>query len=143
MTIFPFSISMVMDSVITRLSEVIIGLVRTVTNSINRFILVEKFGMVKRELITIAMVSMVLMITGLENKEVLCDGTNQMGIILFGDSAGAHFSIPERYVNVSMWQYDTFDDLWWVLSDEMDWPHRSGATGYIQKRKVDVRSFYK
>jgi len=66
-----------------------------------------------------------------------------MGILLFGDSAGAHFSIPERYVNVSMWQYDTFDDLWWVLSDEMDWPHRSGTTGYIQKRKVDVRSFYK
>ena len=56
MIIFPFSISMVMDLVITLLSEVIIGQVKTVMNSINRFIPDANLGMVKRGLIIIATV---------------------------------------------------------------------------------------
>ena len=34
-----------------------------------------------------------------------------MGIAVIGDSAGAHFSIPERYLNASMIQKGTYNDL--------------------------------
>jgi hypothetical protein len=47
---------MVMDLVITLLSEVIIGQVKTAMNSINRFIPDANLGMVKRGLIIIATV---------------------------------------------------------------------------------------
>ena len=31
-------------------------------------------------------------------------------MIVIGDSAGAHFSIPPKYFNVSMWQRKQFSD---------------------------------
>lgn len=37
--------------------------------------------------------------TGKTYEELLCDGTGQLGVILLGDSAGAHFHIPENWVS--------------------------------------------
>jgi hypothetical protein len=34
-----------------------------------------------------------------------------MGMAVIGDSAGAHFSIPEKYFNVTMIKNDTYHDL--------------------------------
>jgi hypothetical protein len=38
-------------------------------------------------------------------------------VAVIGDSAGAHFSIPEKYFNASMIQKGTFDDLLPRLAD--------------------------
>jgi acyloxyacyl hydrolase len=85
--------------------------------------------------------------TGKSWKEELCDGVPHLGVIgecvrcvsdvvvmislraAMGDSAGAHFSIPPKYMNASMIDASTFDDLLYVVSDEIDWPHLGGYTG--------------
>ena len=51
---------------------------------------------------------------------------------MLGDSAGAHFSIPERYLNVSMMHKGTYKDLLQRMADELDVPHESGYTGHTQ-----------
>jgi acyloxyacyl hydrolase len=45
----------------------------------------------------------------LEDK--LCGNTTRLGVVVAGDSAGAHFSIPEKFFNVTMMQHGTFKDL--------------------------------
>jgi len=35
--------------------------------------------------------------TGRPYESELCDGTEPMGLMLLGDSAGAHFHIPAQY----------------------------------------------
>lgn len=42
--------------------------------------------------------------TGKYYEEELCGESDRLGVIVIGDSAGAHFSIPPKYFNVSMWQ---------------------------------------
>jgi hypothetical protein len=55
---------------------------------------------------------------------LVCDTSASVDVKL-----GAHFSIPPAYMNASMIDKHTFDDLLEVLMDEFDWPHRSGYTG--------------
>jgi len=77
-------------------------------------------------------------------KDELCAGTPHIGVVAIGDSAGAHFSIPPRYMNASEIGPDTYDDLLWVLSDELDPPHFGGYTGFMNSTKaVPVDSLYK
>jgi acyloxyacyl hydrolase len=77
-------------------------------------------------------------------KDELCAGTPHIGVVAIGDSAGAHFSIPPRYMNASEIGPDTYDDLLWVLADEIDHPHIGGYTGFINSTKaVPVDSLYK
>ncbi len=52
-----------------------------------------------------------------------------MGTIVLGDSAGAHFSIPPPYFTASMINETTYSNLLDVISNEIDWPQRSGYTG--------------
>lgn len=63
-----------------------------------------------------------------------------MGEITIGDSAGAHFSIPPAYFNVTMWTDTTFNDLLDRLMDEFDWPELSGGSGFLPEMKGN--SFY-
>jgi acyloxyacyl hydrolase len=63
-------------------------------------------------------------------------------VAVIGDSAGAHFSIPEKYFNASMIQKGTFDDLLPRLADELDLPHESGYTGHTHTSYAS-RSVYK
>jgi acyloxyacyl hydrolase len=53
-----------------------------------------------------------------------------MGVAVIGDSAGAHFSIPEKYFNVTMIQKGTYNDLLPRLADELDIPQDSAYTGH-------------
>ena len=41
----------------------------------------------------------------------LCGSSDRRGTIVIGDSAGAHFHIPPKYVNASAFDASTFDDL--------------------------------
>lgn len=49
--------------------------------------------------------------TGKTYEKELCDQSNRLGVMVIGDSAGAHFSIPEKYFNVTMIKKGTYDDL--------------------------------
>jgi acyloxyacyl hydrolase len=53
-----------------------------------------------------------------------------LGIAVVGDSAGAHFSIPERFFNVTMMEKGTFHDLLPKVADELDIPQESAYTGH-------------
>ena len=56
-----------------------------------------------------------------------------MGIGVIGDSVGAHFSIPEKYVNVSYYNNkDNFNNFSWRVENEFDLPQKSGITGHIE-----------
>lgn len=69
-------------------------------------------------------------VSGLPYKDLLCDGTEQYGMITMGDSAGAHFEIPPAYLNVTLWDEKPFSDVLTRIANEFDLPHKSGTTGY-------------
>jgi len=53
-----------------------------------------------------------------------------------GDSAGAHFEIPEYWVNVTEWNKTTFNNVLGLAMDELDLPHKSAVTGYVKEAFV-------
>ncbi len=64
-----------------------------------------------------------------------CNGTNQMGVVVLGDSAGAHFHIPPEYLTAEDLNADTFNDLLFILENEFDWPMLSLTTGHFNSTK--------
>ncbi len=77
-------------------------------------------------------------------KEKYCKDSGQIGVAVIGDSAGAHFSIPEKYFNVSMIGNHTYKDLFERVSDELDLPHKSAYTGFAESTGEElVSSIYK
>lgn len=67
--------------------------------------------------------------SGKPAKEELCE-VEQRGIIMVGDSACAHFRIPEQYVNVTNLSLETYKHLYDLIEREADWPHLSWSTGF-------------
>lgn len=77
-------------------------------------------------------------------KKKVCNGSGQLGIAVVGDSAGAHFEIPEPYLNAKEWTSDTFKNILELASDEMDAPNKSGYTGQLpDDAQNPLRSIYK
>lgn len=80
-------------------------------------------------------------------KEVMCSKTQQRGMAVIGDSAGAHFSIPVGWVTPSTISLATYSNFFSVLSDEFDFPENSAYTGYAdinaEMPLYPVRSVYK
>lgn len=62
-------------------------------------------------------------IKGKSLEEHLCGNSTRYGVVVAGDSAGAHFSIPEKFFNVTMMQHGSFDDLLPRIADEFDLPY--------------------
>jgi len=60
--------------------------------------------------------------------------SKRLGVAVIGDSAGAHFTIPERFFNASMIQKGTYNDLLLKVADELDQPHFSGYTGHVSAK---------
>lgn len=80
---------------------------------------------------------------GTEWDQKLCKGSHQHGVVVMGDSAGAHFEIPPKYLTAADIGPGNFDDLWAVVTDEIDKPQRSGYTGYeASTTQIPVRSLY-
>jgi len=50
-------------------------------------------------------------------EEKYCANTTRLGMVVAGDSAGAHFSIPEKFFNVTMMHHGTFNDLLSKVAD--------------------------
>ena len=76
--------------------------------------------------------------TGKTYEEMWCKGTGQRGTVLLGDSAGAHFHIPPAWLNSSEVGVEAFQDLFFILENEFDWPMLSSATGYKNSTWKDI-----
>ncbi|EGC34254.1 hypothetical protein DICPUDRAFT_153563 [Dictyostelium purpureum] len=74
-------------------------------------------------------------IYGVNNKsqsyeDLFCSGSGPMGVIVSGDSAGAHFSIPPQWMTASQINSTTYNGFLSILENEVDWPMRSAYTGW-------------
>ncbi|EAS03222.2 surfactant protein B containing protein (macronuclear) [Tetrahymena thermophila SB210] len=79
-------------------------------------------------------------VTGKNYEDELCGQSERLGTIVIGDSAGAHFQVPPKYFNVTMWQKNTFDDILERASMEFDLPNFSASSGF--ENTPLVHSFY-
>ncbi|EGG24883.1 hypothetical protein DFA_03128 [Cavenderia fasciculata] len=76
-------------------------------------------------------------------EEMLCANSGQLGVIVAGDSAGAHFSIPPEWMTAALINKTTYTDILSVIEDEADWPHRSAYTGWVPSTEaIPVDSVY-
>ncbi|XP_069469364.1 acyloxyacyl hydrolase [Ambystoma mexicanum] len=67
---------------------------------------------------------------GIPYEKKFCEGTESRGIILLGDSAGAHFHIPPEWMTVQQMSAKSFSNLPLAVSNELNWPHYSAHTGF-------------
>ncbi|KAM9971761.1 hypothetical protein ACTFIW_011744 [Dictyostelium discoideum] len=63
-------------------------------------------------------------------EELFCSNSGAMGVIVSGDSAGAHFSIPPQWMTARDINSTTYKGMIDVLETEVDWPMRSTYTGW-------------
>ena len=73
--------------------------------------------------------------TGSTYEDLWCNGTGQMGVVVLGDSVGAHFHIPPEYLTSRDLSIETFTDLLFTLENEFDWPMLSMTTGHFNSSK--------
>jgi len=77
-------------------------------------------------------------------KDVLCGNSKPMGVVVMGDSAGAHAEVPRGWVDATMWNSTLFKQIPDVIADEVDLPHFSAYTGYFDQGYTGpVSSVYK
>lgn len=69
--------------------------------------------------------------SGQTYESLWCSGSQQMGTIVLGDSASAHFHIPPSWVTSREMSKEAFKDLLLVLENEFDWPMMSIVTGFM------------
>lgn len=70
-------------------------------------------------------------ISGKTYESLWCNGTQQMGTIVLGDSASAHFHIPPAWITSREMSEAAYTDMMMVLEDEFDWPMMSTVTGFM------------
>ncbi|XP_047705228.1 acyloxyacyl hydrolase isoform X1 [Prionailurus viverrinus] len=68
---------------------------------------------------------------GIPYEKKFCEGSQPRGIILLGDSAGAHFHISPEWITASQMSLKSFINLPTALTNELNWPQISGATGFL------------
>nr|XP_006124124.1 acyloxyacyl hydrolase [Pelodiscus sinensis] len=68
---------------------------------------------------------------GIPYEKKFCEDAESKGIILLGDSAGAHFHIPPEWMTAAQMSLKSFSNLPVALTNEFDWPHFSGITGFL------------
>ena len=66
-------------------------------------------------------------------EDLLCAESSAQGTIVLGDSVTAHFRIPPEWLTATEITEHIFKDLWFVLTNEFDWPMMSAFTGYYDK----------
>uniref|UniRef100_A0A8C4L8L5 Acyloxyacyl hydrolase n=1 Tax=Equus asinus asinus TaxID=83772 RepID=A0A8C4L8L5_EQUAS len=68
---------------------------------------------------------------GIPYEKKFCEGSQPRGIILLGDSAGAHFHISPEWITASQISLKSFVNLPTAITDELNWPQLSGITGFL------------
>ena len=76
--------------------------------------------------------------SGRTYESLWCKGTKQMGTVLLGDSVGAHFHIPPKWLMSRDLSVDLFKNLLFILENEFDWPMLSASTGYKNSTWQDI-----
>ncbi|XP_012891511.1 PREDICTED: acyloxyacyl hydrolase isoform X1 [Dipodomys ordii] len=80
---------------------------------------------------------------GIPYEKKFCEGSQPRGIILLGDSAGAHFHIAPEWITASQMSWTSFLNLPMALTNELDWPQLSGATGFLESTsRIEGKSIY-
>lgn len=89
-------------------------------------------------------------VLGKEYEEKFCKNSDARGIMMLGDSASAHFHIPQNYFRVDQWSSledakndknfdeNTFRFLVPLLIDEFDFPQLSWGTGWDDVKHYDI-----
>ncbi|XP_021036268.1 acyloxyacyl hydrolase isoform X1 [Mus caroli] len=81
---------------------------------------------------------------GIPYEKKFCEGSQPRGIILLGDSAGAHFHIPPEWLTASQMSVKSFLNLPSALTDELNWPQLSGVTGFLDSTSgIEENSIYR
>ncbi|NXT27025.1 AOAH hydrolase, partial [Syrrhaptes paradoxus] len=68
---------------------------------------------------------------GIPYEEKFCKGADSQGVVLLGDSAGAHFHIPPEWMTVTQMSGKSFANLPVAFTNELDWPQFSEITGFL------------
>ncbi|KAK1334765.1 hypothetical protein QTO34_004331 [Cnephaeus nilssonii] len=68
---------------------------------------------------------------GIPYEKKFCEGMNVKGNRSAGRLAGAHFHIPPEWIAASQMSWKAAWQLAAALTDELDWPQLSGATGFL------------
>ncbi|XP_037366196.1 acyloxyacyl hydrolase [Talpa occidentalis] len=79
---------------------------------------------------------------GIPYEKKFCEGSQPKGIILLGDSAGAHFHIAPEWITASQMSLKSFINLPTAISDELNWPQLSGTTGFLDSPGRIKNSIY-
>ncbi|KAI4543708.1 hypothetical protein MG293_006502 [Ovis ammon polii] len=80
---------------------------------------------------------------GIPYEKKFCEGSQPRGVILLGDSAGAHFHIPPDWITASQMSLKSFFNLPIALTNELDWPQLSGTTGFLYSTsRIKENSIY-
>ena len=66
-------------------------------------------------------------------EDMLCSKSSPQGTIALGDSVTAHCHIPPEWLTATEITQHIFKDLWFVLTNEFDWPMMSAFTGYYNQ----------
>ncbi len=69
--------------------------------------------------------------TGLTYESLWCNDTQQMGVVVLGDSASAHFRIPPSWLTSKEMSEEAYRDIIMALENELDWPMVSTVTGFM------------
>jgi len=69
--------------------------------------------------------------TGVAYEEELCGDQDNYGIIVIGDSIGAHFHVPPDWIRASVVDAELLVNLTFIAENELDWPHMSFGTGFV------------
>ena len=89
---------------------------------------------------------------GVPLEEKYCADYPSKGMVILGDSAGAHFAIPPNWFRPTTFNETTFKNMLMILTNELDWPMLSWATGHSENcweediigyGNVQVDSIYK
>ena len=67
---------------------------------------------------------------GVAYERLYCDNHPPVGVAILGDSAGAHFSLPPSWFRPTEFNEKTFNNLFMLLLNELDWPQLSWITGF-------------
>ena len=73
--------------------------------------------------------------SGLNFEDELCGGTKSMGVATLGDSASAHFRLPEQLLDVTRHSKALFAGLIDLVANSADYPQLSWATGHQNTSK--------
>ncbi|XP_077287637.1 acyloxyacyl hydrolase-like [Arctopsyche grandis] len=64
-------------------------------------------------------------------EDILCDDTKSQGLIYIGDSIGAHFHMPESWMNPNIHDKTSVSTIIEILLDEIDWPELGFFSGFM------------